>query len=504
MFNLSLFFSVIPFFIFIFLLFVKKTTLLKSSLITLILYTLLAVFYWQIIPSFLFLSYGKGIMVAVDILIIIFGAIFFLEVLKSFNVLNNISYYLSGISKDYRVQVIIIAWFFEAFLEGTAGFGVPAAVAVPLLIGIGLPPIRSLIIGLLGNSSPGIFGAAGTPIKVGFATLSTSSVPVYASLFNFVGIIIPIFMVWIVTKGRTDRKKEFLESLPFAIWSGILFLVPSFLAARYLGQEFPTIIGAIIGLSLAIISIKLKIFTPRNILTLSSRENDSRTMSPFKSFLPYILLVIFLILGKIILGKTGISFDFGFKHTFSLFNPGFIFTIVGLIIYVIWDKTRDKNKSLFIFIKNAFKEATAPFIVISSMLAMVQIMTNSGNNISGISSAINIIAGMMETHLLPIFAPFAGAFGSLMTGSVTASNIMFGSLFDTAAMSMNFNSQIILSLLVVGGGIGNMIALADILTAEAVIGEKNAERKIIKGVIIPCFICLFIVGILGLIVLGVI
>lgn len=496
--NLSIFLSIFPFLVFIFLLFVKKTTLLKTSIITLGLYVILAIFYWQILGTFLYISFGKGVFVAFDIFIIIFGAIFFLEILKGLGVIRNISYYLSGVSKDYRIQVILIAWFFECFLEGTAGFGIPAAIAVPLLMGLGLPPLRALIVGLLGNSIPGIFGAAGTPIKIGFATLNVSGVPFYASLFNFVGILVPVFMMWIITKGRENRKKEFIEIIPFALWSGILFLVPSFLTANYIGQEFPSIIGSIVGLILAILSIKIGLFVPKNNLSISEEKENIKTMSALRSFTPYIILVVLLILGKIILGKIGIPIGIGFKHTFNLFNPGFIFIITGLIVIMIWKS----GKEIYVkSIRPAFSGAIIPFFIISSMLAIVQIMINSGNNLSGIPSAINLIAKTIETNLLPFFAPFAGAFGAMLTGSVTASNVMFGSLFNMTAQSMNFNTNIILALLVVGAGLGNMIALADILVGEAVVGEKNSEVKIVKGVLIPCLISLTIVGIIGMIII---
>lgn len=497
--NLPIILAVLPFLVFLFLLFIKKTPLLWASLITLALYTVLAIFYWQMIPSYFFISYGKGIFVAFDILIIIFGAIFFLGILQDLNIIRNISHYLSVISKDYRVQVIIIAWFFECFLEGTAGFGTPAAIAVPLLVGLGLKPIRALIVGLLGNSIPGIFGAAGTPIKVGFATLNVTQVPVYASLLNFVGFIVPGFMLWIITEGRENRKKEFFEALPFAIWSGILFVVPSYFIAKYVGQEFPTILGSIIGLTLAIISIKLKIFTPKNSLAISENKEDVCTMSSFKSFLPYGILVVLLILGKFIIGKIGIPINIeGLKHTFNLFNPGFIFIIVGIMVAFIW---KSKKEIFGKSIKSAIGGAIPPFLVIASMLAMVEIMKNSGYNLSDIPSAINIIARALESRFLPLFAPFAGSFGALMTGSVTASSVMFGSLFNTTAISMGINSSIILALLVVGAGIGNMVALADILTAEAVLGEKNAEIKIVKGVLVPCLTCLALVGIIGMIII---
>ena len=119
-----------------------------------------------------------------------------------------------------------------------------------------------MAISLLGNSSPGIFGAAGTPIKIGFSTLPISGVPYLAALFNMVGVLIPVFIMWIATRNRPNKTKEFLNIIPFAIWSGFLFLGPSLLAARFVGQEFPSIVGSIIGLILVLVTIKLKIFTP--------------------------------------------------------------------------------------------------------------------------------------------------------------------------------------------------------------------------------------------------
>lgn len=494
--NLPIILAIVPFVFFLYLIFIKKTTLLKSSLITLVFYIILSVLYWKILPEALYVSFGKGFLVATDILIIIFGAIFFLEILKSKNIIKNISFYLSSISRDYRIQVIVIAWFFEALLEGTAGFGTPAAVAVPLLIGVGLTPINSLIISLLGNSSPGIFGAAGTPIKVGFSTLSSSGVPYLAALFNMVGVLVPVFIMWVITRNRINKNKEFIQMIPFALWSGFLFLGPSLLAAKFLGQEFPSIVGAICGLVLVLISIKLRIFVPKEQISLVTQHEEKPEMSVVRSFMPYIILVLFLIIGKFTLGKINIPIGIGFKHGFNLFNPGLVFIIVGLMV-AYWEKI----KISFSYIKNSFNGAVGPFLVISSMLIMVQIMINAGLNYSGLLSPIKLLASTIESSFMPLYAPLAGAFGSFMTGSVTTSNVLFGTLFNTASLGIGMNSQIILALLVVGAGLGNMIAMADILTAEAVIGVKNQERIIIKAVIIPCLTCLILVGMLGLLLM---
>jgi lactate permease len=495
--NIPILLAVFPFLVFLFLLFIKKTPLLWASVITLLIYTILAIFYWQIFPSSLYLSYGKGFFVALDIFIIIFGAVFFLEILKDLKIINNISFYLGALSKDYRIQIIIIAWFLECFIEGTAGFGTPAAIAVPILMGLGLTPIRALIVGLLGNSTPGVFGAAGTPIKMGFIGLNTAMVPIYAALLNCVGFIVPVFMLWVITSGRPNRKKEFFDALPFAIFSGFIFVVPS-LVFVFFGQEFPSILGSLFGIIVIIFTVKMGFLIPKESLDLSKTKGEESTMTPIKAFLPYIILIILLILGKFILGPIGITFSLGFKQVFNLFNPGFIFIIAGLIVIFLW---REKERVFINSIKKAFKGAINPFFVVFSMLAMVQIMINSGNNYSGVLSAISLITKGFETSFLPFFAPFIGAFGAFMTGSVTVSNIMFGHLFNMASINLHLNTSIILSLGVVGAAAGNMIALADILTAEAVTGMKNSEVEVLKGVIVPCLIYLTILGIIGIMIL---
>lgn len=363
-----------------------------------------------------------------------------------------------------------------------------------MLIGLGLTPIRALIVGLLGNSTAGVFGAAGTPIAVGYAGLNVTSVPYISSLLNITGIIIPIFMLWAITLGRENRKKEFFGALPFAIWSGIVFVIPSILFAKF-WPEFPSILGSTVGIILVLITTKLHIFVPKENLSLKNEKDLISTMSPFRSFLPYIILVLCLIMGKIVLGKTGITLNLGFKHVFNLFNPGFAFIMAGFIVSAIW---KSKKAILIDSIKVGFTEAIGPFFVIVSMLAMVQVMINSGENSSGLPSAVAIIAHFFDTSLLPFFAPFIGAFGGFITGSVTVSNILFGNLFYTASTPLGLNPQAILSLGIVGAAAGNMIALADILTAEAVIRVKNQEIDILKGVFIPCIIYLIIVGLIGM------
>lgn len=495
--NLPVLLSALPFLVFLILLFGFKTSLLKASSWALAIFTVLGIFYWQMLPSALLVSYEKGFFVALDIFIIIFGAIFFLKVLEDFAVIKNVSYYLEHLSKDYRVQVIILAWFFENFIEGTAGFGTPVAIVAPLLIGLGLPPIKALVVSLLGNSTSVVFGAAGTPIRTGFAGLDVSGVPGLAALINCVGIIVPVFMLWLVTADRKNRKREFLSALPFAIWSGVVFVVPSFLVAVFAGQELPSIIGSVLGLLLVMFTTKLGIFVPKEALSLEGKDTLAKTMSAVKAFLPYGFLVVLLIVGKFILGNVGIKFSLLSDQVFKLFNPGFAFILAALVVVIFWKR---REKKVRFPTREAFYGTLNPFFVILSMSVLVQLMALSGENYSGTTAAISLLAKAFETSWLPFFVPFISAFGSFVTGSATVSNIMFGDFFAVASTTLGFSLRLILSLAVVGGAAGNMVALADMLSGEAVVGLKNEERKIFKGVIIPCLTYLILVGVVGMII----
>jgi lactate permease len=495
MFNLAFVLAISPFILFLLLLLWKKQPLSKVSLWTLVLMVFLAFFYWKILPGLALVSFAKGFFVALDIFFIILGAIFFLEILKDLNIIENISYYLESFSKDYRVQVIILAWFFENFLEGTAGFGTAAVIVAPLLVGLGLTPIKAVIISLLGNSASVVFGAAGAPIRIGFAGLNYPAIPQLAAWINCVGFIVPIFMLLSLVGDKPDRKTQIKEVLPFAIWSGIAFIIPSALVV-FLGQEFPSIIGVVIGLLLVLFTTKLGIFVPKNIRSIRGGELPKRTLSPLRTFSPYALLIITLIFGKIFLGSQSFAIPFALNYKFNLFNPGFAFLIAGLPIAFLWGSK--KGKTALESFKKAAQGSIGSLFVIASIAIVVELMANSGTNLSGIPSAIALIAKSFETSFLPLWTPFIGAFGCFLTGSATISNIMFGKFLEISSQAINMNSAKILALTLVGASAGNMIGLADMLAAEVVVGIKNQERAVLKGVIVPCFIYLVLVGIIGI------
>lgn len=492
-FNIPLILSITPFALFLILLLVAKLPLLKVSVFTAILALVLKIFYWKIIPLFVLNSFVKGTLVAFDIFIIIFGAIFFLEVLNGLKIIENISYYLESALKDYRVQVILLAWMFENFIEGTAGFGTPASIVVPLLVSIGLSPLTSVVVGMLGNSTAGAFGAVGTPVRVGFAGLDVSEVTRYGTIFNLVGFMIPVLMLWFLASTQKEKWRDFWEAVPFALWAGIAFVVPSYLVSK-LGPEFPSVLGSLIGMLLILITIKFGLFIPKTKRLLGKEKTLEVKLPIYKTVIPYVVLIALLLGGKYVLGSVNLEFPWGFVYKLNLFNPGLAFLITGLPFALLWGKGRLISNSL----KLSLRRSTNPFLVIVSMSTLVQLMINSGNNLSGLPSSLVTISKAFEISSLPFFAPFIGGFGGFITGSVTVSNIMFGSFLNSASLALSYPPAIILSLGLIGGAAGNMIALADVIAAEAVVDLKNQTRFVIKALILPCLFYLTLVGILGL------
>ena len=125
---------------------------------------LLALIVWQVSFTQVIAASTKGLIIAIELMYIIFGAILLLNTLRQSGALETIRNSFRGISPDRRVQVIIVAWLFGTFIEGSAGFGTPAAVAVPLLVGLGFPALAAVVAGMIIQSTPVSFGAVGTPI----------------------------------------------------------------------------------------------------------------------------------------------------------------------------------------------------------------------------------------------------------------------------------------------------------------------------------------------------
>jgi lactate permease len=232
----------------------------------------IAVTLWKVDVTRVVASTIQGLFITASILFIIFGAILLLNTLKHSGAITAIRSGFASISADRRVQVVLIAWLFGAFIEGASGFGTPAAIAAPLMVAVGFPALCAVMIGMMIQSTPVTFGAVGTPILIGVkgglenpqltAQLAQAGLDFHqylmlitaqsAALHAVAGTFIPLFMTVMMTRffGRNKSWTEGLSIAPFAILGGVAFTVPYLLTGIFLGPEFPSLLGALIGLAI--------------------------------------------------------------------------------------------------------------------------------------------------------------------------------------------------------------------------------------------------------------
>ena len=206
----------------------------KSLIISLIVTIVLAVAVWKMEVPAVLAYFVYGALKSLDLLLIISGAILLLNTLKQTGIMQVINEGFQKITPDPRIQAIIIAYMFGAFIEGAAGYGTPAALAAPLLVGLGFPPVAACAVALISNSTPVPFAAVGTPMLTNMTNLSsavteqlgipldqftaevTHKTVLYLGLAGFiVPILLVVTLVMFYSTGR--RMKSIVEMIPFCL-----------------------------------------------------------------------------------------------------------------------------------------------------------------------------------------------------------------------------------------------------------------------------------------------
>ena len=491
-----------------------------------------------------------GAMSAFNILIIVFGAILLMNTLKNSGAIKAINRTFYGISPDRRVQAIIIAFLFGAFIEGAAGFGTPAALAGPLMVGLGFPPLAAAMLALVGNSTPVSFGAVGTPILGGVSSILGSTemlakieaagftgpsflhnVGIWAALPHAImGTFMPLIIVCMMTKLFGEKKsfKEGLEVAPFAIFAGLSFVIPYIFIANVFGPELPSIASGLIAIGIVITATKKGFLQPKTTWdfankskwdsswlsasteTAATTDEDTPEISSYMAWLPYILVSLILVVTRIPqLGLkailTGPTFTIfwrqilGTKLNYSLqylYLPGTVaFMTVSILTIFLHKMKGDVVKETW---TKSLKQCGPAAIALVFAIAMVQVMLNSGNNDSGnvgMMIALSRSAADLFQGVWPIFAPFIGILGAFMSGSNTTSNVLFSGFQFGVADQIGMSRLVIVGLQVVGGAAGNMICVHNVVAACTTVGVLGKEGRVIRTNIIPCVIYALVAGI---------
>jgi lactate permease len=513
-------------------------------------------FAWDMTLNRVLASTLQGLLITLGLLWIIFGAILLLNTLKHSGGITAIRAGFTTISPDRRIQAIIIAWLFGCFIEGASGFGTPAAIAAPLLVAIGFPAMAAVLMGMLVQSTPVSFGAVGTPIIVGLntgldtATIGAQLVEQGSSWAQFlqlitsevaiihatVGVIMPTIMAMMLTRffGQEKSWKAGLEVLPFALFAGLAFVVPYVFTGVFLGPEFPSLLGGLIGLAIVTSAARFGFLVPKKTwdfapadkwpsewlgtVEMKLDELTAKPMSALRAWLPYVLVGALLVVSRVfpdvgnalkavvvnfpdLLGETGISANFQ-----PLYLPGGILVAVVLATFFLHGmKARDLGKA----VKESSSVLLSAGFVLLFTVPMVRILINSGVNGAELSSMPILMARWVADSvggIYPLLAPSIGALGAFIAGSNTVSNMMFSQFQFGVASSLGISSALIVAVQAVGAAAGNMVAIHNVVAASATVGLLGREGSTLRKTIWPTLYYVLFTGIIAMVaiyVLGV-
>lgn len=486
-----------------------------------------------------------GFLSAFETLVIIFGAILIMNTLKRSGAMSAINGMFKGVTKDARILAIIIGWVFGAFIEGAAGFGTPAALAAPLLISVGFPPLAAAIVALICNSTPVCYGAVGTPTNTAFATVKDAvaaggadpdtwkmALTKWSAISMAVGAFFIVFVaVCVLVKlfGKNKSFKDALPCIPFIIFTVAVFDIIYLLIATFIGPELVSLVAAVITLFVSIGAAKAGFLQPKETWTFTPEETWDRSwlsttevpepkvsdMPLLKAFTPYIIIIAILVATRVCqnvgmgwasamkaftigTGKSGVILGLNWNWTI-LWNPGVIFIIVALLTIVIQGMKGSEVSGAW---KDTGKQVSGAAIALLFGVAMVNIFryTNVSSDVMDGAMLLIMARGLaaLAGKAYVIVAPLIGVLGAFMSGSNTVSNTLFSSLqFETATI-LAMPQVFIVALQNNGGAIGNMVCVNNVVSACATTGTIGNEGKIIRTNIVPCIIyCAIVVIVLG-------
>jgi lactate permease len=499
-------FALLPIVLLIFLMTKKKAVASHIALpITALTALVISFIVFQRDISLSFAAVIDGFLTAFTPILIIWGAIFLFQSLETGGGMTTLRRWLNSVSKNEVAQLMIVGWAFPFLIEGASGFGTPAALAAPILVGLGFKPIRVAIMALIMNSVPVSFGAVGTPTWFGFSGIENLS----AQMINEIGIksallhgaaalFVPIAALAFVISWKTIR-----HNLVFIYLSIAATIIP-YIAVASINYEFPALIGGMSGLIFSVLFAKFGWGLEKTEISSESVSLKELVSASFPLWSAVLVLIITRIpqlgIKALIISSTpSLDLTLGSFGVFSispalvvslrnilstteswslqlLYVPSIIpFILVSVIYFVFYLKKKEKLAQVW---NISLERMRYPAIALFAALIFVNLMMVGGED-SAVAMIGTSLAALTGTSW-QFFSPFLGALGSFFSGSNTVSNLTFGGIQDSIAQALNLNRSTILALQSVGGALGNMVCINNIVAVSTVLALSNQEGFILK------------------------
>jgi lactate permease len=434
---------------------------------------------------------------------------------------------IGGVTEDRRLQLLLIAFSFGAFFEGASGFGTPVAITGAVLIGLGFSPLAASGLSLIANTAPVAYGALGTPIQ-GLASVTGLDPYILGAMVGrqlpFFSLIVPFWVVWAFAGWR-----GMIAVWPAILVTGVSFAIPQFVISNYINPWIVDIGASLISMGCLILF--LKVWQPRELwLSPALRGNDesASTMQPVKTIdktplsqselwsalLPWIIVcVVMLIWGNGSFKNWANSifvWNYPVPELHNMINSvppvaakptpqgavfGFTylsFTGTGMLIAAIISGLLMglSPARLLGEYGRTIKVCAISLITISAMLAIGTL-----TRLSGVDATLGL-AFAATGVLYPFFGTLLGWLGVALTGSDTASNVLFGNLQKITSEQLGLSPVLMAAANSSGGVMGKMIDAQSIVVASTATNWYGHEGSILRYVFWHSIVLACLVGLL--------
>ncbi|HEY2495109.1 MAG TPA: L-lactate permease [Paenibacillus sp.] len=396
---------------------------------------------------------------------------------------------ITGISQDKRIQLLLIGFCFNAFLEGAAGFGVPIAICAVLLVALGFNPLQAAMLCLIANGASGAFGAVGIPVAItGTLNLEGNVTSMDVSMMTaltlpIINFTIPFLLIFII-----NGFKGIKEILPAILVVSTTYTVTQVVITLFLGPELADIIPSL--LAMGILALFLRKWKPKHIFLFNDQKVEIEkhtSVDVIKAWSPFYLLSLFVLIWSLpafknlftesgTLVSTKLSFSIPgstLSSSIDLISATGTAILLASLTTIITTKSVGVTKGLELF-KKTVSEFWIPIVMICAILGIAKLMTYAG-----LTSALGE-AVATTGNILPLLSPILGWIGVFMTGSVVNNNTLFAPIQATAANIIGTNPTLLVSANTAGGVMAKLISPQSIAIATAAVSETGKEAALTK------------------------
>ncbi len=454
---------------------------------------------WQMLA----LAQLKGLLLTLFVLYITWAALLLYRVADEAGALTAIGVGLPRLTPDRGLQALLLGWIFGAFLQGVSGFGVPVAIVAPLLVGLGFPPVASVVIASVGHSWAVTFGSLGSSFYALIAATGSSGEEL--APWSAVMLALACFGCGAGTLWAAGGRRTLQKGLAPLLIIGSAMAGSQFLAVTNGLWAIGGMIGGLAGLAVGVVWSRWQRgkYRPAELADQSLdspklAQTSANGMPLAWALFPYAILVAIVLAAQLIppvrdfLGQVVIRVKFpalttargwtiaaGTGRTINVFgHAGALLTYAALVTYALFHKQgRYTPGTVGRIAHTVVQKAARSSLGIAAMVGMAVTMEHAGMT-HLLAEGVARVAG----PVFPLVSPFIGALGAFMTGSNTNSNVVFGGMQQHVATLVGVSPLIILAAQTAGGALGSMFAPAKVIVGCSTVELGGQEGPVLRGV----------------------